>query len=184
MKSRRRVNSDVRQLLLMCKIGAFLTIAIAGCLLAADVSASPGSAGDRALITVVSRDSGMVCNTNEYVELRVMTNGAIDGDVLSQDCKRTRKSATLRANQLEDLVNVLRDRRLLFLKTKYRQFMIYTDTGVSTTITLSVRGKEKKIALMNPDPDSPVNRMKYPRALIKLLLEIKELRKHLEILGK
>jgi len=148
---------------------------------------------EQIVIEVVSHDGGMVCTTEEYLELRVYASGRVEGEVFSGRCMSrwsrlfssfSRLEAHLDANQLGELEALLKQSDFSMVKEAYPQFVMYIDSGTFKTIKFEYEGKEKKVALVNPDPTDARNKANYPTALVNLLLEIQQIRQRLELSPK
>src|SRR5437870_3376959 len=129
------------------------------------------------ILEVVSHDGGMVCTTGEYLEVRVYADGHVEGDVFTGSCTSllprlfssfSRRQAQLDPNQLNELAAALRQSDVSNVKESYPQFAIYTDSGTFKTIKFDYAGKEKRVALINPDPADSRNKANYPIALINV----------------
>jgi hypothetical protein len=141
------------------------------------------------ILEVRSHEGGMVCTTEEYVDVRVYANGKIEGDVFTGSCSSlwprlfsnfTTRHATLDAAHLGKLNALLQQPNISTIQGSYPQFVIYTDSGTFQTIRFNYQGNEKTVALVNPDPTHPRNIANYPKALIGILTEIKEMRQRIE----
>jgi hypothetical protein len=141
------------------------------------------------LIEVSARDGGMVCSTENYLELRVYTSGLIEGDVFSGPCMPRftrffssfkRLTSQLDDNQLGELRAVLNQSELSTVKDSYPPFVIQTDSATFQTIAFEHRGKHQNVALVNPNPMNARNIANYPPSLIRLLVEIQSIRQHLD----
>lgn len=141
------------------------------------------------LLEVSARDGGMVCTTENYLGLRVYTNGRIEGDVFSGPCKRRfsrffssfeRKTSHLDSNQLAELRAVLSEPELSKVKESYPQFVIYIDSSSFQRVSFEHDGIPQTVDLINPDPTDTRNIANYPTALIRLLVEVQKIRQHLD----
>jgi hypothetical protein len=138
---------------------------------------------DPIILTVVNQDGGMVCNQDEYLQLRVYLSGHIEADTFddTQSCQPKRRTAMLDEVRLANLRRVLEQRDLLKCKDEYPQFAIYTDTYTHSTITFKIGNENKSIGLTNPDWRHPRNAAEYPKALLELLREVDEIRDHFKL---
>jgi hypothetical protein len=141
------------------------------------------------LLEVFDRDGGMVCSTEEHIQLRVYASGLTEGDVFTGPCmprlskifsSYTRRSFQLGSDQLAQLDIALKQPELLTVHETYPQYVIGVDSGVFEAIRFEVDGKQRSVALVNPDPTHPQNKANYPTSLINLLLEIRQIRQRLE----
>jgi hypothetical protein len=170
-------------------VAAATTLVLGAC--AARLLDSPNR--EPILLEVVSRDGGMVCTTEAYLEVRVYASGRVEGEVFSGRCMSrwprlfssfSRREAQLNANQLSELEELLKQSDFSMVKESYPHFVVYTDSGTFQTIKFEYEGKEKKVALVNPDPTDARNKANYPMALVNLLLEIQQIRQRLELPAK
>jgi len=145
------------------------------------------------ILQVFDRDGGMVCSTEEHVQLRVYANGLAEGDILTGPCgpwwskvfsSFSRRTVQLSYDQFDQLKTALKQSELLTLHETYPQFVIGVDSGVFETIKFEVGGQQKSVALVNPDPTHPQNKANYPASLINLLVEIERARQRVETDGK
>jgi hypothetical protein len=141
------------------------------------------------ILEVIDRDWGMVCSTEQHLELRVYASGWTEGDVFTGGCSprlsRIFSSYRLRSSQLdeghlEQLKTALNQLYLSTVKDVYPQFVIETDSGVSETINFQIGGTQRGVALVNPRPTDSRNKENYPPALINVLLQITEIRQRFD----
>jgi len=135
---------------------------------------------DPVILTVMNRDGGMVCNKDEYLQLRVYLSGRIEGESFddTNSCRRERRTAMLDDVRLANLKRALEQRALLKCKDKYPQYAVYTDTYTDSVVTFGIGKEDKRIALTNPELVDPRNTTNYPKALIDLLREVEEITEH------
>ena len=141
------------------------------------------------LLEVSARDGGIVCSTENYLELRVYTSGLIEGDVFSGPCMPRfsrffssfrRHTSQLDNNQLGELRAVLNQSDLSTVKDSYPPFVVQIDSATFQTIAFEHEDKHQEVALVNPNPMDSRNIANYPTSLIRLLVEIQTIRQHLD----